>query len=117
MYCKFCSYEFQTAGWYGRHLRSKHAECAVASVAGHHELRQYCQDRGRVQQNSREQSRQNAGRRRKRFCSISNICNNLLARVAKHDGGSGSEMLAIAATTEKVFVPHVFEIGQHGADA
>ena len=116
MHCKFCCYEFQTAGWYGRHLRSKHPECSVASGAGHDELLQYSQDLGRVQQNSPEQSRQNSCRRRKRARSLSDICNNLLARVAKRDRGTASELLAIAATTEKVLVPYVLEIGQHGAE-
>ena len=104
MHCKFCCYEFQTASWYGRHLRSKHPECSVASGASHDELLQYSQDQGRVQQNSHQQSRQNSGRPRKRARSISDICNNLLARVTKCDRGTGSELLAIAATTEKVLV-------------
>ena len=116
MYCKFCCYEVQTAGWYGRHLRSKHPECSLASGVGHDELLQYSQDSGRVQRNSPEQSLQNSGRRRKQARSLSDICNNLLARVAKRDRGTGNELPAIAATTEKGLVPYVLEIGQHGAE-
>ena len=37
--------------------------------------------------------------------------------MAKHDRGTGSELLAIAAATEKVLVPYELEIGQHGAEA
>ena len=117
MQCKFCCYKFKTAVWYGRHLRSKHSECVVASGAGHDELLQYSQDSGGVQQNSPEQSRQNSGRRRKRARSISDICNNILARVAKRDRGTGSELLAIAVAIAKVLVPYELEIGQHGAEA
>ena len=36
--------------------------------------------------------------------------------MAKRDRGTGSELLAIATTTEKVLVPYVLEIGQHGAE-
>ena len=117
MQCIFCCYKFHTAGLYGTHLRSKHPECSVASGAGHDELLQYYQDPGVVQQNSPAQSRQNSGRRRKRARSIADICNNILATVAKRDGGTGSELLAIAAATEKVLVPYELEIGQHGAEA
>ena len=117
MQCKFCCYKFQTAGWYGRHLRSKQPECSVASGAEHDELLLYLQDPGRVQQNSAEQSRQNSGRRRKRARSISDICNNILAKVAKRDRGMGRELLAIAPATEKVLVPYELEICQHGTEA
>ena len=117
IHCKFCCHEFQIAGCYGRHLGSKHAECAVASVVGHDELLQHSEDTGRVPQNSPAQSRQNSGHRQKRAHSMCDICNNLLARVAKRDRGTGSELVAIAATTETVLVPYVLEIGQHGAEA
>ena len=47
---------------------------------------------------------------------MSDIWSKLLVRVAKRDRGTGSELLAIAVTTEKVLVPYIFEIGQHGAE-
>ena len=36
--------------------------------------------------------------------------------MAKRDRGTGRELLAIDATTEKVFVTYVLEIGHHGTE-
>ena len=83
----------------------------------HDTLLPYLQDTGGVAQNSPEQAHQNSGHRRKVARSISDICNNILARVAKRDRGTGSELVAIHAATEKVSVPYKWEISQHGAEA
>ena len=37
--------------------------------------------------------------------------------MAKRDRGTGRELLAIAAATEKVLVPYELKIGQHGVEA
>lgn len=116
MHCKFSCYESQTAGWYGRHLQSKHPQSSVAWGAWHDNLLKYFRDLGTVQRHCPEQWRQNSGRRQTWACSIFDICNNLLARVAKDDRATGSELLASAATTEKVSVSYILDSGQHDAE-
>ena len=75
------------------------------------------QDTGRVQQNSPAQLGQNSGRGQKQGHQICDTCNKIFARVAMRDRGTGSELLAIPAATEKVLVPYELVIPQQGAEA